>query len=122
MTRRVLVVDDAEDIRAVARMSLERLAGWVVTEAANGEEAVRLASADRPDAVLLDLHMPGLDGEQTVALLQADPRTSDIPVLLLTARTDSTTDPAPGVRGVVPKPFDPVRLADEISTALGWTP
>ena len=120
MTRRVLVVDDAEDIRAVARMSLERLAGWEVTEAATGSDAVELAAAQQPDAVLLDVHMPGLDGEQTLALLHADPRTRDIPVLLLTARTGPAVE-RPGLRGVVAKPFDPLRLADHIASALGWT-
>ena len=124
MTHRVLVVDDEPDIREIARLSLERLAGWRVTTAASGEEGLQLASRERPDAVLLDVMMPGLDGPETARRLAADPATAGIPVLLLTARARSSErdelaeEP---VVAVLTKPFDPTRLADDIAAALGWT-
>lgn len=122
MTRRVLVVDDAPDIRAVARMCLERVRGWAVLEAASGREAVAMALAEQPDAVLLDVHMPREDGLATFARLQQDERTSAIPVLLLTARQDDAAQPWPdGIRGVLAKPFDPLALAQQVSDALGWS-
>ena len=124
MTRRLLVVDDAPDLRAVARLSLERVGGWQVLEAASGADAVELAAAERPDAVLLDVHMPRLDGPATFALLAGDPRTSGIPVVLLTARAEEGDREqwlASGVRGVLTKPFDPVRLTEQVAELLGWT-
>jgi len=90
VTRCVLVVDDEPDIRAVARLSLERVGGLRVIEASSGMEALDIVAASQPDAVLLDVMMPRVDGPTTYALLQADPRTRDIPVLLLTARADAT--------------------------------
>ena len=84
--RRVLIVDDEDDIREVAQMSLELVAGWQVTTASSGEQALTAAALEQPDAVLLDVMMPGLDGPQTLEKLLADPRTSEIPVIFLTAK------------------------------------
>jgi CheY-like chemotaxis protein len=125
VTRCVLVVDDEPDIRAVARLSLERVGGLRVIEASSGMEALEMAAASQPDAVLLDVMMPLVDGPTTYALLQADPRTRAIPVLLLTARADATERErwlAAGVRGVLAKPFDPMELPRLVSESLGWGP
>ena len=125
MTRQVLLIDDEADIRAVARMSLERIGGWEVLEASSGPAGVELAALHRPDAVLLDLMMPDVDGPATFRLLDADARTHGIPVLLLTARGDHPEREswmAQGVAGVLDKPFDPLELAAQVSQALGWTP
>ena len=125
MTRRVLVVDDEPDIRAVARLSLERVGGWQVLEATGAAEALALAATERPDAVLLDVMMPVTDGLATFALLRADPRTQGIPVLLLTARAERAEHArwlAAGVRGVLAKPFDPLLLPTQVAEALGWAP
>ncbi len=124
MTRRVLVVDDEPDIRAVIRLSLERVGGWQVLEATGAREAVALAAAERPDAVLLDVMMPITDGPATFALLQANPQTWGIPVLLLTARVERVDRDAwlrAGVRGVLAKPFDPLLLPAQVAEALGWS-
>lgn len=123
MTRRVLVVDDEPDLREIARLSLERLAGWTVLTASSGEEALRTAAQERLDAVLLDVTMPGLGGPETARRLAADPATEHIPVLLLTARVRSSEreELAAGpVVAVLTKPFDPTTLADQIARALGW--
>ena len=124
MTRRVLVVDDEPDIRALVRMSLELVGHWEVIVAASAEEAVAVATEEQPDAVLLDVMMPVTDGPATFALLQADPRTRAIPVLLLTARVESGDHDAwlaGGVHGVLAKPFDPLLLPAQVAEALGWS-
>ena len=124
MSRTVLLVDDEPDVRAVARLSLERVGGYRVVEADSGPRGVELAQAEPPDAVLLDVMMPGTDGPATFLLLQQDPRTADIPVVLLTARVDRDDREAwlaIGVTGVLAKPFDPMQLPAELADVLGWS-
>jgi len=123
MTRRILIVDDEDDIREVAQMSLEMVAGWEVVPARSGDEGVRLAAEHRPDAILLDVMMPGMDGPATAALLRDRPETAAIPVILLTAKVqpaDRRRLEALGVAGVLAKPFDPMELANQVSALLGW--
>lgn len=123
MTRRVLVVDDEEAIREVLRTGLELVAGWHVTVATNGAEAVELCRADPPDAMLLDVMMPTMDGPTTFARLQADPRTSGVPVIMLTAKVQPSERrryESLGVSGVLAKPFDPLTLHEQIADVLGW--
>jgi CheY-like chemotaxis protein len=123
MSRRVLVVDDDDAIREVAQTSLELVAGWQVEVASSGQEAVELCVADPPDAVLLDVMMPLMDGPTTFARLQADPRTRMVPVVLLTAKVQPAERrcwEGLGVSGVLAKPFDPVELAGQIGDLLGW--
>ncbi len=120
----ILVVDDEPDIRAIARLSLGRIGGWEVLEAASGPEAVRLAAEQQPDIVLLDVMMPAVDGVATFLLLQEQESTRSIPVLLLTGRSDPAESAgwiALGVRAVLVKPFDPMTLADQVAEALGWS-
>lgn len=122
-SRKVLVVDDDDMIREVAKVALESVAGWQVSTARNGEEARRLAGQQRLDLVLLDVMMPALDGPSTAALLRADPTTRELPVIFLTAKTPLTTEQlgrAPNLLGVISKPFDPMSLADEINRIAGW--
>ncbi|PVG84009.1 two-component system response regulator [Nocardioides gansuensis] len=123
MTRRVLVVDDDDDIREVAQYSLELVAGWDVDVASGGQEAVELCRASPPDAILLDVMMPLMDGPTTFATLQADARTRDIPVILLTAKVQPAERrrwDGLGVAGVLAKPFDPLGLSGEVEKLLGW--
>jgi CheY-like chemotaxis protein len=124
MSRRILIVDDEDDIREVAQMSLEMVAGWEVIPARSGDEGVRLAARHRPDAILLDVMMPGMDGPATAGLLRGAPETAAIPVILLTAKVqpaDRRRLEALGVAGVLAKPFDPMELANQVSGLLGWT-
>ena len=123
MIRRVLVVDDDDAIREVAQSSLEIVAGWKVEVASSGLQALDLAVTEPPDAILLDVMMPSMDGPTTFARLQADVRTRDVPVVLLTAKVQ----PAErrrweqlGVAGVLAKPFDPIELPGQIADLLGW--
>ena len=118
---KVLIVDDEEDVRYVARMSLARIGNMTVIEAASGEEGITLARSERPDVILLDMMMPGMNGTVTFATLREIEETRAIPVVFLTART-SADEVAQlkmmGARGVVAKPFDPMTLARDITALL----
>jgi CheY-like chemotaxis protein len=123
MCKRVLIVDDEADIREVAQLSLEVTTGWEVRTASSGAEGIALAVADPPDAILLDVMMPDMDGPTTFERLRENPATSGIPVVLLTAKVqpaDHRRFCALGLAGVLPKPFDPMALAADIAGLLGW--
>src|SRR5262249_54871987 len=83
--KRVLVVDDEEISRYLLRQHL-MTPQHVVSEAASGAEAIRLASAERPDVICLDLVMPDVDGFEVLRRLKGDPVTRDIPVVIVTSR------------------------------------
>jgi len=119
--KHILLVDDEDDIREVAALSLEAVGGWRVSSASGGGRGVAIARAEHPDAILLDVMMPGLDGPATFACLQEDPLTRDIPVILLTAKAqnaDRRRFAALGVAGTLTKPFDPMTLTDQIAVIL----
>ncbi len=123
LTRRILIIDDEDDIREVAALSLETVAGWAVCTANSGPEGLRRALAEQPDAILMDVMMPSMDGPTTFRHLQSTPEISHIPVLLLTAKVqgvDQRRFAGLGVAGVLFKPFDPLTLADQMARALGW--
>jgi CheY-like chemotaxis protein len=125
VTRRVLLVDDDESIRLIANKALTKLGGYEVLEAADGPAGVALAAAERPDAILLDVMMPGVDGPATLARLRSEAATADIPVILLTAKAGSSERAelaALGAAAVLTKPFDPLTLHEVVAAALGWTP
>ncbi len=86
--RRVLVVDDEEDIRTVLRLVLTR-AGYDVAEAEDGETALERIAEAAPDVVVLDVMMPGLGGYAVCQILREEPRTALLPVIMLSARTDT---------------------------------
>jgi len=97
-----------------------------VVTARSGWEALDRVRDATPDAILLDVMMPGLDGPGTVIRLQADPVTRDIAVVLLTAKVQqsdrSRFADLVGVSGVITKPFDPMALAGQVAAILGWGP
>jgi len=121
--RCILIIDDEDDIREVASLSLEMTRGWTVTTAASGAAGVALAATGRPDAILLDVMMPDLDGPGTLLLLQAGLETRAIPVIFLTAKVkeaDRRRYLDLGVRAIIAKPFDPLTLGAQIHEALSW--
>lgn len=121
--KRVLVVDDEPDVRAVVRGCLEDVAGWDVITAASGEEGLVAAVTDRPDAIVLDVMMPGMDGLTFLKKLRTQPEGKSIPTILLTAKTsfpDPETFSALDIEGVICKPFDPFVLTQQIAAFLGW--
>lgn len=122
-SRRILLVDDDDGIREVTRVSLETTMGWQVLTASSGDEALRLAGEEGLSAILLDVMMPDMDGAETFARLREREESRDIPVVLLTAKTqkaDLANYAEMGVAGTVQKPFDPLSLGREVADALGW--
>ena len=121
MPTRVLVVDDEAAIRLLCRVNLEA-EGVEVIEAADGASGLERARCERPDVVLLDVMMPGLDGWRVAEALLEDAETRDIPIIFLTARAEFR-DRARGldIGGVdyVTKPFHPVELASLVRDLLG---
>ena len=120
---KILVIDDEADIRAVSRMSLERVGGWTVLLAESGERGLELAEGEQPDAILLDVMMPDMDGAATIQRLKESPATRQIPVCFLTAKVqaaDRERYRSLGGVGLITKPFDPMTLPEEIGSILGW--
>jgi two-component system, OmpR family, alkaline phosphatase synthesis response regulator PhoP len=118
---KTLVIDDEAPIRLLCRVNLEA-EGIEVLEAAEGESGLALAKKERPDAILLDVMMPGLDGWNVAERLLADEDTREIPIIFLTARADLRDR----VRGLdvggldyVTKPFNPVDLATLVRDVVG---
>jgi two-component system alkaline phosphatase synthesis response regulator PhoP len=123
VSKRVLLIDDEDDIREVAAMSLEMVAQCTVFEARFGEEGVRKADEEQPDVILLDVMMPAIDGPTTLLQLRACQSTRHIPVIFLTAKVqaaDLRRFHDLGASGVIAKPFDPMLLAREITAILKW--
>jgi CheY-like chemotaxis protein len=121
--RRILIIDDEDDIREVAALSLEATAGWQIFTANSGATGIELAAAEQPDAILMDVMMPSVDGPTTFRIMQQNPIVAHIPVLLLTAKVqgvDQRRFAGLGVNGILFKPFDPLTLAQQISDILGW--
>ncbi|NEO73129.1 response regulator [Moorena sp. SIO3H5] len=122
-TKRILVIDDDDGVREIIQFSLEAAAGWEVLTAASGKEGLAKAEADQPDAILLDVMMPELDGPATFRQLQANAVTADIPTILLTAKARSSEQKQfldLGVTGIITKPFKPMELVEEIQVILNW--
>ena len=120
--QKVLVVDDEPDIRLVGQMGLELAGQLQVLLAASGEEALGIAAREQPDAILLDVMMPRMDGLATLDRLRASPQTAHIAVIFMTARVHRHEVDgylARGAKGVIFKPFDPMTLSQEIGRIAG---
>jgi two-component system, OmpR family, response regulator len=113
----VLYVDDDPDICEVVGSTLSLIAGLKVDTVSSGELAIDAAYELRPDLILMDVMMPGLDGPSTFKRMRASPLISDIPVIFLTAKvlpTEVAQFLQLGAIGVISKPFDPLKLCDEV--------
>ena len=117
VARTILVVDDDDEIREIVGLALEVMGGWTVLSADRGAGGLRLAREHVPDVVLLDVMMPEMDGPTMFSRMQLDPALRDIPVVLLTAKVQvghvQVWDSLP-VAGVIPKPFNPATLSEQI--------
>jgi len=116
----ILIADDSADIRTVIRFFLNDL-GFTVVEAADGNEAVRLAHQCKPGLILLDLCMPGIDGWEVATRLRADPALEEVPILAMTAyHVNSAILSAlhAGCQQVVAKPFDLPDISRRITTLM----
>jgi signal transduction histidine kinase/ActR/RegA family two-component response regulator len=118
----VLVVEDEEAARYVLRQMIGAAGGWDVAEARDGAEGLRRARADRPDAILLDLNMPGMHGEEVLAALSTDPATAAIPVIVCTSALAPELDPSRlrAARALLPKAsLTRAAVAEALQRALG---
>jgi two-component system alkaline phosphatase synthesis response regulator PhoP len=119
-TRTILVVDDEPGIVAIARDYLER-AGFRVIVAGDGPSALRLARAERPSLLVLDLMLPGMDGLDVARALRQDPATHTLPIIMLTARveeTDRLIGLELGADDYITKPFSPRELVARVRAVL----
>lgn len=122
-TKRVLVIDDEEAVQEVIQGCLEDVGEWETLLAGSGSAGIRLATDEVPDAILLDVSMPEIDGVETFRRLQTHPTTKNIPVILLTAKVqpaDRMRFAELGIAGVIAKPFNPMTLVDLVAEVLGW--
>ena len=115
--QRILYVEDEPDIQAVAKLALEMVGGFTVKVCSSGEEALREAVAFAPDMILLDVMMPGMDGPSTLQALRQKPELATVPVAFMTAKVQPSEVAhykSLGARDVIPKPFDPMTLAQQV--------
>lgn len=123
MAKRVLIIDDEEDIRVIARASLMLIAGLEVSVASSGQEGLAKAIAEQPDAILLDVMMPEIDGVTLIHQLRMNPATQQIPIIILTAKTEASDRrhyAELGVKATIAKPFKPAKLVAQFLKALSW--
>lgn len=123
MTKRILIIDDDPDILAVAQLALEAVGGWEVVTALSGQEGIQKAGEECPDAILLDVMMPEMDGIAALRVLQSKAETESIPVILMTAKvhpTDQQRFASLGVVATIIKPFKAMHLSTQIAELLGW--
>ena len=120
MSKRILVVEDQEDNRQIVR-DLLSASGYELTDAITGEEGVALAKRDRPDLILMDIQLPGIDGYEATRRIKADPELRHIPIIVVTSYALSGDDQkafAAGCDGYVTKPFSPRLLLAKIREYL----
>jgi two-component system, OmpR family, response regulator len=113
----LLYVEDDPDIQEIAVLALAHVGGFSVVVASSGAEALALARECRPDLILLDVMMPGMDGLATLGALRADADTESVPVIFMTAKVQEREVESylrAGAIGVIAKPFDPMALAERV--------
>ncbi len=122
-TKRILIVDDEESIQTVVQFGIQMIVDWDVLIASSGPEGIKTACDQSPDAILLDVMMPDMDGIATFRALQSNPQTAEIPVIFLTAKAQTSERRQfndLGVSGVITKPFNSLDLPDQIAKMLDW--
>jgi CheY-like chemotaxis protein len=121
--KKILVIEDEDGLREITQFSLEAAAGWNVLTAASGSEGLIIAEAEQPDAILLDVMMPDMDGMETFRQLQSNPTTQAIPTIFLTAKARGSEQQALidlGISGLITKPIKPQDLVEQIRDILHW--
>jgi two-component system OmpR family response regulator len=120
--QKILLVDDDPNIQMIAQMGLEDRPEWQVSLASSGMEALQKFAQEKPDLVILDMMMPGMDGVTTLSKIKEQSKNADIPVIFMTAKVQKHEIEkylATGVAGVITKPFDPMTLAQDIIKIVG---
>jgi len=119
-TKKILIVDDEVDLVETVRFPLE-MEGFNVLVSYNGEDALNQARKEKPDLILLDLMLPKLDGYKVCRLLKFDERYKNIPILMLTAKTqekDKALGMETGANEYITKPFDLDKLVEKVKVYL----
>jgi len=123
--KRVLIIDDDSAVRIVVGISLSKLGGYEVLDASSGPEGLEIAQKEHPDAIILDLAMPRMDGFEVLQQLQKNPLTQSIPVILLTANVEQVNrreiSVSVGIVETIAKPFDALTLPKQVAIACGWS-
>ena len=125
MSNKILIIDDESDVKEIAQMGLEMAADWQVITACTGKVGLTLAAEQQPEVILLDLMMPEWDGKETLKHLKSNPATASIPVILMTAKTQSAIAEELlelDLAGVITKPFRPLELPAQINAILTQQP
>ena len=120
----ILYVEDEPDIRTVAQLALETVGGFTVKVCGNGEEALQAGPTFKPDLLLLDVMMPGMDGPTTLAALRKDPLMKNTPVIFMTAKVQPSEIQHyrdMGALDVIAKPFNPMTLAEQVRSIWART-
>jgi CheY-like chemotaxis protein len=121
MLKKILLIDDEPDVLYVSRVSLSSVGGWSVISTHDATEALMLAKKEKPNLILLDVVMGPINGLDIFLELQRDAETTLIPVILLTVRPYDTDVRRVGARGIIAKPFDPMKLSEQIERILQET-
>jgi len=120
MSKRILVIEDQEDNRQIVR-DLMTASGYELIEATTGEEGLEAAARERPDLILMDIQLPGIDGYEVTRRIKADPKLRQIPIIAVTSYALSGDDKkafAAGCDGYVTKPYSPRLLLAKIREYL----
>jgi CheY-like chemotaxis protein len=119
----IVLIDDDSGIREIAEIALTRIGGHEVHTAASGPEGMQLVRRHRPDVVVVDVMMPGMDGRAVAAALRDDPQLAGVGLVFLTAKAgaDELAElTACGAAGVITKPFDPMTLSESLGALVSW--
>ncbi|MEI6331389.1 MAG: response regulator [Pseudanabaena sp. ELA645] len=122
-TKTILLIDDEPNLAEVISICLSSFKGWNVKVANSGKIGLSIVQTVQPDAILLDVMMPEMDGLAVYQALQKNPETQNIPVIFLTAKvqaSDLKKFAELGVLGTIAKPFEPLVIADQITQLLNW--
>jgi len=114
---RIMLVEDEEDIRAVAELALEAVGGFTLTTCPSGQNALETLAVFRPQLIVLDVMMPGMDGPTTLKAIREHPEFVNTPAIFMTAKVQPDEVNgylSQGAVAVIPKPFDPMVLSDRI--------
>lgn len=117
------MVDDDANIRRIAQLALTRMGPWDVFVAGSGDEALTIIEEFRPDAVLLDVMMPGMDGPTLLRKIRDLPGGAELPVIFITAKVqiqEVDNLMRMGVAGIISKPFDVKSLSREVSSIVQY--
>lgn len=122
--KRILLIDDDLSILTVVQVCLESLRNWQVSTASSATETMTQIHNEPPDAILLDLMMPDIDGLALLKQLRKEKATQTTPVILLTAKIDQLRSSSKysqlDVAGLIGKPFDTLKLPEQIEQILDW--